>query len=105
MPGCDPAPVDNLFTSVDKLRQKIFYARRRVVAVMSVGSAKIKSNERKTKMECEICDYRLALEVLQYDTDIAELEFVAVCQQCHDAIVCNELETAFPIVDIYPIAD
>jgi hypothetical protein len=56
-------------------------------------------------MECEICDYRLALEVLQYDTDIAELEFVAVCQQCHDAILCNELETAFPIVDIYPIAD
>ena len=42
MPGCDPAPVDNLFTYVDKLRQKNFYARRRVVAVMSVGSASLR---------------------------------------------------------------
>jgi|LakMenEpi03Aug12_release.lakeMendotaPanAssembly.Ray.scaffolds.fasta_scaffold412028_1 hypothetical protein len=56
-------------------------------------------------MECEICDYRQALEVLQYDTEIAELEFVAVCQNCHDAIVCDKLETQFAIVDIFPIAD
>lgn len=72
---------------------------------VSVGAVRIKSNERKTKMECEICDYRQALEVLQYDTEIAELEFVAVCQNCHDAIVCDELETQFPILDIFPIAD
>ena len=72
---------------------------------VSVGSAKVKPNERKTKMECEICEYREALEVLEYDTEIVELTFVAVCQQCHDAIVCDELETAFPILDVFPIAD
>ena len=56
-------------------------------------------------MECEICDWRRGVEVLQYDTEIAELEFVAVCQNCHDAIVCDELETQFPVLDIFPIAD
>jgi hypothetical protein len=56
-------------------------------------------------MECEICEYREAREVLEYDTEIVELTFVAVCQQCHDAIVCDELETAFPILDVFPIAD
>jgi hypothetical protein len=56
-------------------------------------------------MECEICEMRWANEVLQYDTEIAELEFVAVCQQCHDSIVCDGLETEFSIIDIFPIAD
>jgi len=56
-------------------------------------------------MECEICDYRQAVEVLQYDTEIAELEFVVACQYCHDAIMCGELETQFEVIDTYPIAD
>lgn len=56
-------------------------------------------------MECEVCDYRQAVEVIQYDTEIAELEFVVACQQCHDAIVCDELETEFSVVDSFPIAD
>jgi hypothetical protein len=72
---------------------------------MSVGTDKIKSNERKTKMECEICEINKAVEVIHYDTDIIELEFIASCQQCHDAIVCDEHEKEFPIVDIFPIAD
>ena len=56
-------------------------------------------------MECEICDWRRGVEVLQYDTEIAELDFVIACQHCHDAIVCGQLETAFDVIDTYPIAD
>jgi hypothetical protein len=56
-------------------------------------------------MECEICEYRQAVEVIHYETEITELEFVVACQQCHDAIVCDELETAFPIFETFPIAD
>ena len=56
-------------------------------------------------MECEICEINKAVEVIHYDTDIIELEFIASCQQCHDAIVCDEHEKEFPIVDIFPIAD
>jgi len=73
---------------------------------MSVGRASLSVTKTKGKlMECEICDYRQAREVIQYDTEIAELEFVATCQNCHDAIVCDEMETQFAIVDIFPIAD